>query len=429
MKKYTYLLMVVFSLTLISNKCTLHTKAMKEYTAKKQTVSSDYNSKNQKYINSFTIEEDEDNFISRISDIEINDEKLTIIDEVSGKINIYNYNDGKYIKSITPGQYIIDSVAKSKFKSNNATQGIKYIQKEDYEKKGIDADYIRSFLRTYFLKIKYNRDEYKVLGLSYIPGEVEGSSKHYTDNRTFIGTFDKDFNLKNCYPLEVLKQSYAVPFFINTLNSGNLIVSSSNFAFRDKKFGFDSMVTMSIYDYDGKFISNIGYMPEIYYKNNLAYQEKWIPIVTTIENKPYIIYPREMKVYSENNKVNFELYNLPYSNDSGMTYIELFYRAKSIKGENADPKELGKLVPLEVVYSFNRNNHLGVIYLVFDDNTDMGFYYILQVYTTNGKLISQANIYDDPNNQIHNFKYDSQNDILCIIKKNEEGWTLEKYKL
>ena len=216
-----------------------------------------------------------------------------------------------------------------------------------------------------------------------------------------------------------------MPWTFENHTNTNKIRNSSKFKYKDKEI-IDSIVTVASYDSNGKFLGNIGYLPDKYVKNQLIYKERWQPLLTNINDSIFISYPRDNEIYAPGQKIRFRLKNLPYSNDSGLVYLHDYYRLKKVENRRYDRFEVAKLLPVSIIYTFNSNGNFGVVLLVFDKEHPMGYYYIAQEYDFKGNLLSHTKINDEPGNQIRNFVFDKYNSYLCIVSKNKDGWTLEK---
>jgi hypothetical protein len=258
----------------------------------------------------------------------------------------------------------------------------------------------------------------------YILAVTENDKQTLIDNRSGLYYFDNELNYSKMVVPEVLHSSYFLCDNYEILSNGDIIGTSSNFEY--KKNANDSIITVARYDSTGKFLGNIGYLPEQYTANNLNYDEHWKPLITTIQDEIFISYPRTNGIYSTNQKLRFNLTNLPFSNDSGFVLLHNYYRLLRLQNQRPNSKDIGKLMPFSIINTFNTNNNFSVILLVFDETEDLGFYYIAQEYDKTGNLLSHTKIYDEPENQIRHFAYDKYNNYLCVIRKNKEGWTLEK---
>lgn len=423
MKYLLLLLMFMFSL----KECTLHTKHIKDYKPQKFIVDENIPIKSMKLIDVIKLEENEDVIVSTISAIDIGrDNNFIITNEANRTAVLYNYENGRIIKSIFAGQDLADSVAMSGVKPYLIVgKQLRYVKSDEYKNKGLTDKGIE-MIKSYYTIPAYSDNGICFLSLLYLLASSDTERYNSIDNRTVIIYFNNDLKYQKLSFLEVNEKSYPVPYYFEILKNTNIVISSTNFDL--KKKSFDSLVTTAVYDKSGKFLYNIGYLPELYKKNNLVYQEKWRPLLTCIDDSIFMAYPRDLDIYGPGQKVWFRLKNLPFSNDSGMAFVTDFYRLTRIQERNPDPKELGNLLPITIIYTFNSNGNYGIVLLVFDKEHPMGFYYIAQEYDLKGNLLSQTRIYDEPGNQIRNFVFDKYNSYLCIVSKNKDGWTLEKRK-
>jgi len=422
--KYLLLLMM-FMFTM--KDCTLHTKHIKNYKPQKFIVDENIPKKSMKLIDVIKLEKNEDVIVSTISAIDIGRENNFIItNEANRTAILYNYENGRIIKSIFAGQGLADSIANSGSKPYSYYgKKLRYMKIEEYKSKGV-TDEGMELIKSYYTIPFYYRNNVYLLCLIYLGATSDKENYNTVGNRSALLCFDKDLMLQNIIIFELNEKAYPSPFYFEILKNSNIVMSSTNFDYKNKSF--DSLVTSALYDSTGKFLNNIGYLPEIYIKNKLVYEEKWRPILTSIDDSIFLAYPRDLDIYGPGQKVRFRLKNLPFTNDSGMAFVTDFYRLKRIQESNPDPKELGNLLPITIIYTFNSNGNYGIVLLVFDKEHPMGYYYIAQEYDLKGNLLNQTRIYDEPGNQIRNFVFDKYNTYLCIVSKNKDGWTLEKRK-
>jgi hypothetical protein len=415
----------------MSNKCTLKTKGAMTYKAKKIEINNNIPSKKLEIQDKIILEENEDVIFQKIEGIEIFDNaKRIILTDAANKIVVmYDYNSGKILKFIdtkNQGHEWLERFLEMKpVATVSFRDDLHYIPVSQFTKYGL-TEFDKKLVSFQFWtpQIINNR-----ILLSYIIHTYAVSDNERCNglmNHTGFCFYDKELNFEKLIVAEVRNDSYIIPGSYNVLRDGDIISISSNFIYHEKDI-MDSLVSVARYDSTGKLLGNIGYLPEKYANNNMAYEELWRPLITSIDDSIFIAYPRTSEIYAPGQKVRFSLQNLPFSNDSGMVLIYNYFRMTKVQQRRPDSKEIGRLLPLSIVYTFNSNGNYGVIILVFDEEHPMGFYYIAQEYDLSGKLLSQTMIHDEPENQIRNFYFDKYNNHLCLVKKsNKSGWTIEK---
>ncbi len=77
---------------------------------------------------------------------------------------------------------------------------------------------------------------------------------------------------------------------------------------------------------------------------------------------------------------------------------------------------------------FEGNGNIIVQLVVMDTTINNGYYYILQEYNTEGRLLSQTNIFDDKSSKIHYITFDNENNYLVIFRKSKILWAMERRK-
>ncbi|MDT3739888.1 MAG: hypothetical protein RO257_10365 [Candidatus Kapabacteria bacterium] len=422
------LLSMMFMFTL--KECTLYTKHIKNYKPQKLSVDESFPKKSIKLIDKIKLEENEEVIISTINSIEILDGGLEflIIDPSSKKTVVFNYMDGSIKNLILQEEnWLRYFVAEKPHPISVAIKGkLKYINTDDYSKYDLNQNAVNYIKYSPFIIKSINKQHILLChaNMFAVSDEIKENS---LDNRVFLLKYNSKLNLLKMVVPEVLHKSYILPSTFEILSNGNYIGSSSNYTYKDKG-NIDSIVTVASYDSTGKFLGNIGYLPDKYVKNQLIYQERWQPLLTNINDSIFIAYPRDNDIYAPGQKIRFSLKNLPYSNDSGLVYLYDYYRLKKVENSRYDRFEVANLLPVSIIYTFNSNGNFGVVLLVFDKEHPMGYYYIAQEYDFKGNLLSHTKINDEPGNQIRNFVFDKYNNYLCIVSKNKDGWTLEKRK-
>ncbi|MDX9791655.1 MAG: 6-bladed beta-propeller [Candidatus Kapabacteria bacterium] len=417
---------ILFSILLLANECSFRSKGLKDYKPEKLNVDQNYFHSKLTTVDTIILEENEDCIISSIENLRIFDDFIFLIESAGGMVCMFNFKTGKFLKKFEPGPEIIDSIAGSKYPPlPEGDKILRYMQKHEYKERGLTETDIQ-MIKSAFIDIKQKSNLYYIMGMAYLPTTCDEEKYNVLTNRTFVYICDSNFALQRIISFEVTPNVWSISSAFEVFDNGDYLVSTSNFGHEGNKY-FDSLVTFAIYDTEGKLMYNTDYLPDLYANNRLKYNELWRPLTTQTNNTVLINYPRDFNVYATGNKSLFKLHNLPYTNDSGMVHIYDFYRLKKIQQSNPDPHDIGKIVPVTIVKTYGYDDVYGVITLIFDqDVKPMGFYYNLQEYSLEGKLLRQAIIHDEPEYQIRHFGYDKNNNYLCIARKGKDGWTLEK---
>lgn len=396
-----------------------------EFVPSKLMIDSKVSSKNLEMIESLTIEENDSIILSDITSIDINhNNQLILTNEADRSAILYDYFNVKFIKSIRPSKAFADSIAYTDEKPILiAGKQLRYMKSSEYRLKGLTDLGINMIKSTYFKTYCYE-NKISILCLVYLPATSDNEDFNAMDNRTILLEFNDNLEYEKFIILEVNKKTYPVPFVLTKMTNGDIITCAPNLNY--KKSTYDSIVTLSLHNKEGKFLSNIGFLPEKFIKNKLKYLGNWTPFVTNIHDNLFILYPLDTDVYNTNQEFCFNLKNLPFNNDSSLIYFRNNFKNIVTKEGMVDNRILSKLFPQQIVYTFNANNKLCIIIQVNEDFNSK--YYIVQEYELDGTLLSQTIINDNPVNQIRNFVFDKYNGYICLIKKNSLGWSLEKRK-
>lgn len=424
-----YFIATIILVSLI-NKCTLKTKDLKSYKLQKIENNEYFEHKSFKLIEKIKLEETDEFILSRITGIEViePDSSLLITCAANKLVVVYDYKKGIIKKIINPNnegfKWLDHFLNEKPIPKQIVRSDLKYIPISEYSRYGLNQQAIDQVKIVYSIPKLINN---KIFITSYanIVAVSDNVRHNCLDNRTFICCFDNKLNYEKMIVPEVRYDSYFIMGELEFLSNGEIIGTTSNFSYNEKWIS-DSIVTVARYDSTGKFLCNIGYLPDKYVKNNLIYEERWQPLITNISDSIFITYPRDNEIYAPGQLKRFKLRNLPYSNDSGLVYLYDYFRLLKIQNQKQDSKEIGRFLPISIINTFNVLGKFSLVLLVFDEHEPMGFYYIIQEYDTQGNLLSHSKIYDEPENQIRNFYYDKFNNYLCIIRKSRDGWSLEK---
>lgn len=426
------LILLFLTLALISNKCTLKTNGAGKYKAQPIEIKENISPKKLQLYESIFLEENDDVIINRISGIEIIDDatKLVVTDAANQIAVLYDFNSGKIIKMIDSKtqnyEWVNHFLDNKPIPKQSIRDDLKYIPMSEFSKYGLTEEANKLVKQHYFVA-KYFNNRIVISNLMYIFAVSDNVRENCIDNRSGFCWYDKELNYEKMVVPEVKSGSYFIHGSNEILSNGDIIGTTSNFVYQEKDV-MDSLVTVARYDSTGKLLGNIGYLPEKYSNNKLAYEELWKPFITSINDSIFIAYPRVNEIYGPGQIVRFRLKNLPFSNDSGLVHIYNYYQLAKIQQRTPNSNEIGRLLPLSIVATFNSNGNYGVILLVFDETEPMGFYYIAQEYDIKGNLLSHTKFYDEPENQIRDFVFDKAHNQLCIVRKSKNGWSIEKRK-
>ncbi|PKL84603.1 MAG: hypothetical protein CVV22_12230 [Ignavibacteriae bacterium HGW-Ignavibacteriae-1] len=90
---------------------------------------------------------------------------------------------------------------------------------------------------------------------------------------------------------------------------------------------------------------------------------------------------------------------------------------------------LSRLFPIKIIDAFENDNKLYTIMIIWDKSNPLGFYYLMQEYTQDGKLLREVTLQDEPSNQIRQFAFNKHDQQLVVFKKSSHTWTAEKWRM
>jgi hypothetical protein len=434
-ESYDIMLRKIINLMFISLiiSCSSPNKGEIDYKPFKMMVDSTFYSRDLELIESLEIEENENLILNEIYSLTINHEleQLVVCDPTNRTINLYDYKTGRIIGFRKAGIFLSDSLANSgrkypRLKWRNYEK-FEFVKLADYEKKGIDKSELRRLQNSFYIPIISDNKLY-VLTLLYCQ-TISESNKKVITNRSSIIIFNTNLRIEKVIVTDSKSDLYPVPYTFNIDEKNkNFYVSATDFGNVQMYHKMDSLPLITKTDYNGDLKDGIFYLKDKYEKSQAGYKIPWLPKIVEIQNELYITQACDLSIYGFDNKKKFDLYNLPFNNDTGFVlYTDLKYYLDSPKlGLEQKRKNLIKLFPVHIVNSFSALGNLILQILIYDESVENGYYYILQEYSVDGKLISQTNVDDDTENRIKYMYYDDVNNYLLFFRKGKEKWTLER---
>ena len=423
---------------LLLTKCTSDDFLIEGFKRIKHPVDKTIPSKRLNLIKSIRIEENQNLILSEIlgADISPDGKKLLIADLVSKTLNLYDNKTGKIIKFLQANIFLNDSIAssnKNKFLFNCSSY--RALKSNEYKKYGFNDE--TQILRNMFMKAKFiNNDKIYALALIY-PYSVNDAWQKLIHNTPVIAVTNGNLKLEKVIVFEVQSNqniktkpdmSYPIPFrFILDKKEDCFYIISTDYSKQKLSIMDPKLPAVAKYDLNGNYIKKVLYLPESYMKSKGGYTLPHIAYINEIDNQKFFAFRIEDKIYNIDNKIRFKLKNLPYTNDSGFVYYKKVAKFSRINHIADPPEILKKIFPFRIFWTFTAKNHYNLVELIFDSTAANGdYYYILQEYTTKGKLLSQTIINDDLRNPIKYITFDNKNNYLVIFKKSKKGWTMEK---
>jgi hypothetical protein len=406
-------------------------------------------------VNEVILEENEDQIINVITFCDFNSgtDKLLIIDGASGLAYQYNNLNGKFIRSFKMPASIADSVAKSgKLDIRIMNLGWMPIPSENYKLFNINMD--NSPMKPFFSMGKFEGDEIILTGTTYFP-IVSSLGDVTLLNYALLFLCDSNFNIKRLIIPEMNERVFPLNYQFSILPDKLLLMTVEPIYDEFGKNRFDSLEALSLYDINGMYLSPAAYIPEIYTKNYLRMNTLWIPYFDVIVDIPFIGFPYCDTIYSINNKPLFKLKNLPFNNnygfesyrekaepyfndfktsylttDSGMVYMQKQVQMQMDKEKqiNITNEALDKLMHISISGIFRINNNIMVWLRIKDKDAEMGYYYFLQEYKSDGTLVKYLKIEDNDKEKLQYVTYDNSSDKLVMFKKTKKNIVMENYK-
>jgi len=458
MNKKIKIIVFILSLTLLSNKCNV---TYENYKPNRQELDKNVPPKEMKLIEEVTLEETEELVLHDIlmSDINNSCSILAVTDETNRTLNFYNYENGKILNFIKADLWLVDSIIASGIKPyNHFNKTYKYLNIKDYPNYKITPELTKLLLNT-FMGARFVNDSTLIVSALLNAWKTTIDSNNLFDISNALVYCDINGNIKKFLPLESSSNLFptSIPFFYNSQTKTIIMANEDS----DRKIiqrKLDSIITFSIYDSVAHFIKQVSFLPETFTKsflNNLEFSK--IPQLCFIKDSCFISYGIDLTIYNLNNEKRFQLKNLPFKNDSGFLLIkepmkEMYensskvaaptindsgfaYQSKISKfyisrvSKNKITRKIyDNLFPVKIANMINTGGTLTVWLYVIDSTVENGYYYILQEYTTEGKLLSQTNLFDKKEQKIRHIAYDSKHNYILIFLKSKEGWKLEKRK-
>jgi hypothetical protein len=434
MKIIIFLISILF---LTAIKCNNKNNILSDFKSERYKIDTCIMCQNLNFIDEIIIEENENLILNNISsaDIDSKSNLLIITDPVNRTANLYDYKTGSIKGWLFAGLNLSDSVALSgKFPYKRYYMGnktLRYVTNEDSKQYGISDKEIKTFLKNEFDVAKFISGKIYLLSLIYVTAISEDDSLKMPENNTCIVQCDYNLNIEKVIVLENKLKSHSGSDGFLFFHKQNMFLVTAIQSTRQRYEGkTDSLPSISLYNNNGNFIEISSYLPELYCFKNAGYMLEYTPSLAQINNDIFISYPYDLTFYKEKNIPRFKVTNLPFSNNSGFNYYKKISDKIVSKDFNMNWNEINKIIntlfPIRIIRIFEGNRNLIAQILVNDSTVKNGYYYILQEYNIQGKLISQTNIFEDDESKIHYITFDKTNNLLLIFRKYKNGWRLEK---
>ena len=192
----------------------------------------------------------------------------------------------------------------------------------------------------------------------------------------------------------------------------------------------DELIAIGRNDSKGKFIDIILPLPEIYKRTKLKYKLLNTVNVDIDDNgNVFILFPYLNKIFNASTDTNFDLTNLPSTNN------ELFEKIEKLKSEERSSydymytllKNEITLFTKSIFVTKNNNILVHVDHYILNEDKNQP---ILQLYNKEGSLIVQNTKISNKNEngKIEYIHYSKIDNKIRIFRKNAENWIIEEYE-
>jgi len=437
MKRY-YRFSIMFILML---GCSRNPSVVEQYTPERLPVDSSILPRVLIVQDTIYLEENDEIIIPSISSASIsqNGNYIAITAPNARMMVLYDYKTGKVLNHLISDVSLSDIYAKSGRKPQDYPEIGKYInmgfKNMEFitlnEWKQYEIDLQDTFLlNNMFTYASFINNQLFVMAIVYIQAINKITKIKSVHNAMMMLNFDDKFQISEYIPIENHIDNYAIPgdFFIDS--NRNFYLTTSDFIRVSDYRKYDSLKIIGKYDSIGNIVETASFLPSFYTDYRIGYSVWYNPIIRDVNKDVFVIYPPDNKVYDLYGNEKWHFTNLPFSNMNAFSLFEEYRQLLRKRGSiTQDPELLQRLFPILVSDAFVANDKLVVIFVVYDkERSPTGYYFMLQEYEADGRLISQTYLIDNPENRIQKFVYDSYNDFLVLMKKSSAGWTMERVK-
>ena len=392
------------------------------------------------FIDRVTLEENEEVIIQDIQSFSVNQrgDFYALTCPASKQLIVYD-KSGRIFKTFKAWSNLSDSVALSGAKTGSMFWSKKksskkwhFITIDELEQNNRKLEDTSKFINNMFVTAQFIDGKLYCNVIVYIPTVNEsGDNSINIKNRSVILEFSNDFEDSYCFIAE--RTYYGCPMAYDFAFVKNAIVTVSDFTRPAYFKKYDSMMTLLECDRrTGDSIGIIGYLPHSYETSKIGYGMGWEPKIHMHGNDLNVVYKFDKYVYARNNRIRFELKNLPYSNDGGFTLYEEFRKTsrklkKTQENEEKKKKIIYNLFPCRLLKIFGDEENLYVA--IYVKPPDEGAYLLIQKYTYSGELLGEGTIDYEEDNKIRKFDFDEIKQELLLVKKSSQGWTVERFAI
>lgn len=443
---------------LLAFSCSSNSINLSNFKPVEMTINKSFN-KSVSVLNSIVLKENDKVIIQNISGCETSQfgNKLLVVDIASARVILYDNKIGEIINQYKISNKLFDSLAISDVKIQayeaNRYRKFKFESlKElriDYKKNKYDTAALFRTLANSINSAKYYNDNIFLTTTIRMPLITIDSLKPFlrdAGNRACILKLDSNLNLLKFIPTQCkvsddieiawIEFSKKFPLGFSFSISNNLIYLSAENEFYSNQGSFnsfDSLTSIMKFDMFGNEISIANFLPDDYCKSRQGYNLQTTPMFASIMDTTYVAYPYGTTIKNLTDNSKFEIYNLPFTNRAGFDY--LIKRTKQfsvVSKQTLSESNKVNLLPIRIWKIFRKGNNILVWLAIVKELAPhkYGDAYIIQEYTTNGKLIAYTMIEKrNANGEFRNVTYDNANkQFLFFRKDNKKGWTMEKVK-
>ncbi len=433
---------IVFIFLSLLLSCSSNSNIFDNYYPERQDMDKSILPKEWQAKDTISLEENLSTVILNVSSASIsNDGKyIAVVAPNLRSLLLYDYSSGKLLKKFRADTRLSDMYAISGRTPHNLSQhlvqfkevgleNLIFLEQSKWEEFGFSLKDTLSLFINSFCDVNFFNNQLFVSALIRARSvNSEDYSINVSSNSMVILKLSENLEILEFIPIENNFGNHAIPGVLEIFEEDSYILATSAFPYQRYLDRYDSLASVSKYNRNGDIIAPIAFLPETYTKNRIGYDLLYHPIVKQNENELIILYPLDKNVYNESGEILYNLTNLPFSNDKGQKLYPEYKNLPKSKLEG-DEEMLKRLFPIFITNAFISNGNLNVIYYVFDKEiSSLGYYYLIQEYSADGKLLSQTKLLDNPDNIIKYFTYDERNDLLVVFRKGKDGWILERVK-
>lgn len=374
------------------------------------------------------LEENEDNVITGITSITMNEDETKIIinNNYETSSTIYDLASGKIIKTIPPKIDYADSLIAKFTYPNPKYEFVKMYELVNEAKEPMPMEMKEQYLKCSYTDSQFLNDSI-ILFLAKIPCFIKAFGEKFDDKNYGLSSsaaiirYNMTNDSNSMDPIQCQLNAMPQCVSLKYLKDNKIFIITSTDYYSELHCKFDSLLILAYFDERLNYIKPAVYLPKEYADKRLAYNGFNDPLLTQNNNDNIIVvFPLVEAIFNITKNSTIQLTNLHKSNNDVFKSLQ----DDTSKLSNSEATVYSQFVNLIKSVSITASgNYLVEIHHNYDEERNK---ITVQEYSSKGKMLKQKEI-DETGaaDQIKFISYSKKRDKMMIFRKsNQKGWSI-----